>query len=174
MTNESPTLAHKLKTNPRKVGIAAAMTFAVVLGAGGIAAAQTDRGVAQTPEPPVAEEPAPEANEERGDSDRRQRRSNRRARAHSVVAESIGITVEELREEFQSGKSIAQIAEENGVDSDDVVTSLVSAIEERLDTAVENGRLTEDEAAERLATKSERIAERIDRLPGEGRPGADS
>ncbi len=178
MANQKPPT--KTNSTSRKAGAAAAlMSVAVLLGTGGVAAAQLspatvvgDTAVQQvTPEPPADDAPAPDGDEERPERDRR---GHRRGQAHMVAAETIGITVDELRTEFKSGKSIAQIAEENGVEPQAVTDALIAALEVRLDTAVENGRLTEEQAAEKLAQKSERIAERVERVPGEGRPGAET
>ncbi len=167
MTNETQSPAESPKTNARNVGAAVAMSIAMLLGSAGIAAAQTEP--AQTE--PVQDDSADE--EQRDRSDRRQRRSERRARIGSLIADTIGITLVELRSEVRQGNSVADVAEDNGVASSTVVDALISALEERLDSAVENGRLTEEEAADRFERRSERIAERVERVPGERRANAD-
>ena len=86
-----------------------------------------------------------------------------------VVAGLLGIDVEALREALRSGQTIAEIAEANGVDPQTVIDALVDEASEHLELAVENGRLTEDEAAERLAEITERITERVN----EGAPVRD-
>ena len=78
-----------------------------------------------------------------------------------VVAELIGIDAAELRTEIRSGRSIADIAEANGVDVQIVIDALVEEAQGHLDLAVENGRLTEDEAAEKQADLTERITARV-------------
>lgn len=157
------TTTHQRSLSGRKTAIAAAMAVAVLFGSVGLAAAQTDQD----------DTSAPNEEEQTDRNDRRQRRSERRAVIGSIVAETIGITVEDLRAEFQDGNSVADVAEANGVAPETVAEALIGALEERLDTAVENGRLTEQEAADRLERRSERIAERIERTPGERRSNAD-
>lgn len=78
-----------------------------------------------------------------------------------VVAELLGIDTDQLRESLLAGQSIADIAEANGVDVQTVIDALVAEAESHLDLAVENGRLTEDEAAEKLAQITEQITARV-------------
>lgn len=96
---------------------------------------------------------------ERGDHGRR----GRPGFDGEVVAELIGIDVETLREERMAGNSVADIAEANGVDAQTVIDALVEEASGHLDLAVENGRLTEDEAADKLARLTERITARVNR-----------
>ena len=51
---------------------------------------------------------------------------------------------------LRNGSSIAELAEAQGIDSADVVDAIVARAEERLDTAVENGRIDDTQAAEML------------------------
>ena len=71
------------------------------------------------------------------------------------AAEALGLTAQELRE-MLPGTSLAAIAEEQGVPASDVETAIVAAGQERLDEALESGRIDADRAAE----LSERVAER--------------
>jgi polyhydroxyalkanoate synthesis regulator phasin len=75
----------------------------------------------------------------------------------STLAESLGIEEDELRSELQDGKTIAEIAEEQGVDVQDVIDDIVAAQRERLDEAVADGDLTQEEADEILAGAEERV-----------------
>ena len=54
-----------------------------------------------------------------------------------TAAEALGMTAEELRTELQAGKSIAQVAEERGVDVQVVIDALVAEGTERLQQAIE-------------------------------------
>lgn len=76
-----------------------------------------------------------------------------------AVVEALGIDADTLRDELRAGSSLADIAAENGVDVQVVIDAMVAAASERIDTAVENERLTEDEAAEKLADLTERITD---------------
>ncbi len=75
---------------------------------------------------------------------------------NTVVADLLGIDRETLRDELEAGKSVADIAEENGIDVQTVIDGLVADAESHIDLAVDHG-LSEEQAAERL----ERITERI-------------
>ena len=54
-----------------------------------------------------------------------------------TAAEALGMTAEELKAELEAGKSIAQVAEERGVDLQVVVDALVAEGTERLQQAIE-------------------------------------
>jgi len=87
-----------------------------------------------------------------------------------AAAEAIGIESEELRTALQDGSTIAEVAEANDVEVQAVIDALVADAEAHIDQAVEDGRLTEDEAAERKADVAERIEAMVD---GELRGGPD-
>jgi chorismate mutase len=61
-----------------------------------------------------------------------------RAAAIRTAAEAIGIDADELRTALRDGQTIAQVAEANGVDPQDVVDALVAQATERI-TKVVNG-----------------------------------
>jgi hypothetical protein len=77
----------------------------------------------------------------------------------SVVAQAIGITVQQLRQELP-GKSLAQVAEAHGRNPADVATALKNTVNQRIDQRAATGRLT----AERATQLKERRAQRIDQL----------
>ena len=72
------------------------------------------------------------------------------------LAETLGLDGAEIREALQNGDSIADIAEAQGIDLDSIVESLIDQAEERLDAAVEAGRLDEAQAAEMLEQAEEK------------------
>jgi len=76
-------------------------------------------------------------------------------RGLEAVADTLGLTEEELVEALRDGTSVAELAEEQGVDLDDIVSDVLAEAEERLEEAVENGRLTEDQKSQML----ERLAD---------------
>lgn len=84
------------------------------------------------------------------------------------ILDLLGVDAETLRERLADGETIADIA---GDDLDAVVDLLVDNAEERLAAAVENGRLTQEEADEKAADLEERIEERLESGPPEGRRG---
>ncbi len=95
-----------------------------------------------------------------------------------TLAEVLGVDVETLRAEFAAGKSIADVAAEQGIEIDSVVDALISELEAHLDEHVADGSLTEDEAADKLANAEAMISERVNEVPKMGgrgrgfRPGA--
>lgn len=80
-----------------------------------------------------------------------------------VVAGILGIGVDELRSALRDGSSISDVAESVGVDVRVVVDALVDELRAHLDLAVEYGRLTPDEATQRLEQLAERIATMVER-----------
>ena len=78
-----------------------------------------------------------------------------------TLTEVLGLSADELRAALRDDQTIADLAEQQGVSVDEVIDALVADVEEKLDAAVENGRLTEEEAADKLAEAEERIADRV-------------
>lgn len=72
------------------------------------------------------------------------------------VTDLLGIDAAELRELLADGQTLAEIGEANGVSVDELVAAIVSELEERLASAVEDGDLTQEEADEKLAEATER------------------
>lgn len=83
-----------------------------------------------------------------------------------VVAGLLGVDAETLRSELRAGKTVAEIAAEQGVDPQTVIDALVAEADSHLDLSVENGRLTQEEAEARLADITERITDMVEN----GRP----
>jgi prolyl-tRNA editing enzyme YbaK/EbsC (Cys-tRNA(Pro) deacylase) len=73
-----------------------------------------------------------------GELERQAHRHPRRAAAIRTAAEAIGIDADELRAALRDGQTIAQVAEANGVDPQDVIDALVARSTERI-TKVVNG-----------------------------------
>jgi polyhydroxyalkanoate synthesis regulator phasin len=59
------------------------------------------------------------------------------------LAEQLGMTSDELQAELEAGKTIAELAEEKGVDLD---AARIEAMKERIQQAVEDGTLTQEQA----------------------------
>ena len=97
----------------------------------------------------------------------------------SAAADFLGVTETELRTALHDdGQTLAEVAEAEGKSVDGLVNALVTAARERLDQAVEDGRLTEAQRTEMLSGLDERIRDVVENgLPmrfgfrGEG-PGA--
>ena len=88
------------------------------------------------------------------------------------VSEVLGLSTEEIRSQLADGQSLADVAAAQGVETQAVVDAVVSAIQERLDAAVEAGRLTEDEAADKAEDVAEHAADLVERtFDGDGPRG---
>lgn len=118
----------------------------------------------------VAEHLVEQASGRFGDRDRpgMDRRMDRRADRFASITELLGVDAETLRAELQDGSTLAEIAEANGVSSDELVDALVAQAMERIDAAVESGRIEQTVADERAAELEERITERVTTSRGEG------
>ena len=160
----------------KKYLIALGATAGIAIGgltATNVASAQTDDTVVEDlplQVDPPADDTTPFGP---GDDDRPGRRGCG-GRGMAGVAEAIGIEPESLREALDAGQSVADVATANGVDPASVVDALVDRAEERLAEKVADGDLTQAEADERLAEKTERANDRVFETPGErpqGQPG---
>ena len=65
-----------------------------------------------------------------------------------ILSDLTGVSVEDIRGARESGDSLADIAEANGVATDDYVAAVVDAATTAIDDAVADGKLSEDRAAE--------------------------
>ena len=93
----------------------------------------------------------------------------------STVAESLGITEEELRSAIEGGQTLAEVAAEQGVAVETVVDAIVATQQERIAEEVAAGDLTQEQADELLADAEERITALVNGelpdLPGFHRGG---
>lgn len=93
--------------------------------------------------------------------------------ASEALTDLLGLDAQELREQLRDGATLAEIATDQGVEVQDVIDELVGELQERLDNAVENGRIDQAEADEKLADAEARITDMVNN----GRPergGADT
>ena len=137
--------------------LAAALAGGTIVGAtqiGGIANAQTDDTTVEDPTRDQTRE------------ERRDARHDAREESMQEIAALIGVDVDALHDWLRSGGTLAAVATENGVEPSAVIDLMVTNANERIDQAVEDGRIDADEADER---RSE-IQERITTMVNEGRP----
>lgn len=90
------------------------------------------------------------------------------------VATVFGMTEMELLTEIQSGKSIAALAIEKGIDLEDVKQAILTASKTRIDEQVSSGQLTQAQADEMYTRLTENIDEMLNRVgmgPGPGGKG---
>ena len=91
-----------------------------------------------------------------------------------AAATYLGLTEAELHEQLRDGKTLAEVARDEGKSVVGLVDAMVAAAEERIDEAVEDGRLDEDRAAELTQALEERMTDLVEgELPDRrfGRPG---
>ncbi|MPQ99778.1 hypothetical protein GB931_18015 [Modestobacter sp. I12A-02628] len=87
-----------------------------------------------------------------------------------AAATALGMTEDELRTALQTdGTSLADVAGQQGVPVENLVDALVTAEQERIAQAVEDGSLTQEQADERLTDLEARVTERVD--SDQSRPG---
>ena len=116
-----------------------------VLGVTAVAGAQTggDRPPAEADRPPGGHGPGLDA-----------------------AAKALNLSVDDLRSKLEGDKTIAQVAQEQGVDVQTVIDAMVADATAHTDHAVQDGKLTADQANERKAN----LQERITKLVNEGKP----
>ncbi len=71
------------------------------------------------------------------------------------AAEILNMEAADLKAELEAGKTIQEVAEGKGVSLEELVTELMAPIEERMKAAVADGKLTQAEADERMASIEE-------------------
>src|SRR5207247_10269495 len=74
-----------------------------------------------------------------------------------VAATYLGVTEDQLRADFQSGKTLADVAKAKGKSVNGLIDALVAAVTKQLDQAVADGRLTKDQEQTILGRVKERI-----------------
>jgi len=83
-----------------------------------------------------------------------------REQTQEALANALGLSVEELDAARDEGKSLLEIAEEQGIDMADVQEAMRAAGEQLIDQAVADGLLTQEQA--------DTIRQRVDEVPGPG------
>lgn len=83
-----------------------------------------------------------------------------------AAAEALGITADELMTQLRDGKSIADIAKAKSVDVNKVIDAIVSDAKAKLDAAVKDGDLTQEQAD----SMSEDLKARVTDLVNNTRP----
>ncbi len=123
--------------------VASALAGGATLGVTGIAGAQTND------DRPPAEADAP-----------------RHGPKLDAAAQALNVSVDDLRSKLEGGQTLAQVAQQQGVDVQTVVNAMVADATAHIDQAVQDGKLTADQATERKAG----LQDRITKLVNEGKP----
>ena len=77
----------------------------------------------------------------------------------AVVAETLGLTEQEVRDAISNGQTLAQLAEANGSSAKELVDAILADIKTHLDEEVAAGDLTQAEADAHLAEAKARVTE---------------
>src|SRR5262249_24206420 len=77
----------------------------------------------------------------------------------STAASYLGLSERQVRDRLESGKTLAQIAKDQGKSVDGLVAALKDALKSRLDDAVAAGHLTKAQEAKILAQADQRISD---------------
>jgi polyhydroxyalkanoate synthesis regulator phasin len=75
-------------------------------------------------------------------------RAARRAEVDALLQKTLGMDSEEVRAQIQGGKTLREVA---GDSADELAAGMVDLLGKRLDTAVKDGRITQDQAEETLS-----------------------
>lgn len=142
------------------VGVSGFMV-AGILGAAGVAVAQQSPGdPAETPT--TQTEPVP--GEGHGDQTKGLRGHHGLLGLGAIVRAS-GLEPQVFREAFAEGDTPAVVLEANGIDVEATKSSVLAALQDRLQTAVDNGRLSQERADAALATATEKLNELMNTVP---------
>jgi hypothetical protein len=90
----------------------------------------------------------------------------------AVAADVLDMEQTALVAELQSGKTIAQVAEEHNVALSEIVDAFIASQTEWLASQVENGRLTQEQADARLAIMEANVTARLNQPWSPQGPGA--
>ncbi len=100
------------------------------------------------------------------------------------LAEILGLESEALGEALRSGQSLADVAAEQGVDTQDLIDAIVTATEERVAEALDSGHMEQEKADEILDGAADRAEDMVSGEielgrrgrggPGHGGPGGDA
>lgn len=80
----------------------------------------------------------------------------------AAIADLFGMTPDELADARNDGQSLADLAEQNDVDQQTLIDTMLAEREEMLDQAVADGRLTQEQADAMLERMTSRVQERVD------------
>jgi hypothetical protein len=86
---------------------------------------------------------------------------HRRGPSLQAAASYLGLSPAKLRAALESGKTLAQVAKDQGKSVDGLVQAMLAAKTKRLDQAVQDGRLTKAERDDLVAGLKERITDLV-------------
>ena len=84
------------------------------------------------------------------------------------IAQALGVTTDELQNDLRNGQSIADIAKSKNVDLGTVADAVVKEVQSKLDQAVSDKKLTQDQADHIVANLKEHVTDLLNGKPPMG------
>ena len=84
-----------------------------------------------------------------------------------AASQYLGLSEAQLRQQLEDGKSLADIARDQGRSVEGLVNALVDAAKEKLDRAVDAGRLTQQQADDMLEHLRDRVESLVEATPAD-------
>ena len=89
-----------------------------------------------------------------------------------AVMESLGIEKADIATGIKNGATLSEVAESNGIPTEDLISTITSIMTEKLNEAVAEGKITADEALAKAESIQERAQQMVnkplDQKPGKG------
>ena len=89
-----------------------------------------------------------------------------------TIAQKLGIDAKELVSELRSGKSIADVAGDKGVDPQSIIDELVASISGRIDQRVADDKMSQEQADVMKQNLSQRVTDFVNKSHGQHKKGA--
>jgi ribosomal protein S20 len=86
-----------------------------------------------------------------------------------AAAKALNVSVDDLRSKLKDGKTLAQVAKDQGVDAQKVIDAMVADATAHIDQAVKDGKLTADQATQRKSGLKDRITKLVNDGPPKDR-----
>jgi transposase-like protein len=139
----------------------ATLVTAMLLGAGGLAiASATESPGGSTSAPTTASPPTGTGAGKHGAV-----RAEMRKLAFETAAKTIGLSPDDLRKAMHGGHSIADVAKSHDVDVQKVVDAVISALDARIQQAVDDGRITSEQATRAKQAVATRVPKFVNATP---------
>jgi hypothetical protein len=92
--------------------------------------------------------------------------------SNTIIADILGISVDDFTAKLNAGKNIAEVANEVGIEAQKLIDSYLEEFANKLDEAVKNSKITQEEAERMLENEKNTIKDRINNtMPNqEGKP----
>ena len=94
-----------------------------------------------------------------------------RAQLFDAAAKALGISSADLKAALDGGKTVAQVAQDKGVDVNAVITAVTDAANKAIDQAVTDGKMTADQAAQEKSEVAQHVTDFVNGVKHERGPG---